>query len=49
MSCTTLNDDGPEKTNRRAMLFSSASAAVLGMTSLSKNTRAHDFSPRRTL
>jgi hypothetical protein len=42
MSRTTQTYDQPDRTNRRAMLLSSAGAAVLGMTALSKNLRAQD-------
>jgi hydroxypyruvate isomerase len=45
MSRTTETHDQPEESSRRAMLRNSAAAAVLGMTSLSKNSRAQDPPP----
>ncbi len=45
MSRKTETHDQPEESSRRAMLRSSAVAAVLGMTSLSKTSRAQDPPP----
>ena len=42
MSPTNQSHERPERSNRRALLKTTAGAAVLGMTALSKNLRAQD-------